>query len=104
MNAKAWRFDPLDTWFFREARPFGAATGGELSSVFPPPAHTVAADLELLNGQVTESFDRLIELVRRTDGADREAAKEHLLELLELVGNDDPAVLAARRALASALF
>jgi putative thioredoxin len=67
-------------------------------------AHTVAADLELLNGQVTESFDRLVELVRRTDGADREAAKEHLLELLELVGNDDPAVLAARRALASALF
>lgn len=67
-------------------------------------AHTVAADLELLAGQVPESFNRLIELVRRTQGADREAAKEHLLELLELVGNDDPMVLAARRSLASALF
>jgi putative thioredoxin len=67
-------------------------------------AHTVAADLELLDGQVTESFDRLIALVGRTAGAEREQAKEHLLELLELVGNDDPAVLAARRALANALF
>jgi putative thioredoxin len=67
-------------------------------------AHVVAADLELLDGQVTASFDRLIALVGRTEGADREAAKEHLLELLELVGNDDPTVLAARRSLANALF
>lgn len=67
-------------------------------------AHTVAADLELLAGQVTECFDRLVALVRRTDGADRDAAKDHLLELLDLVGNDDPRVLAARRALANALF
>ena len=67
-------------------------------------AHSVAADLELLAGQVTECFDRLIELVRRTDGADRDAAKDHLLELLDLVGNEDPRVLAARRSLANALF
>ncbi len=53
---------------------------------------------------MTESFDRLIALVGRTAGAEREQAKEHLLELLELVGNDDPAVLAARRSLANALF
>jgi CRISPR-associated protein Cmr3 len=50
MSAKAWRFEPLDTWFFREARPFGAATGGELSSVFPPPAHTVAGAVRTLIG------------------------------------------------------
>ena len=67
-------------------------------------AHTVAADLELLAGQVTECFDRLIALVGRTSGAEREAAKDHLLELLDLVGNDDPRVLAARRSLANALF
>ncbi|MCZ3389925.1 MAG: tetratricopeptide repeat protein [Actinomycetia bacterium] len=67
-------------------------------------AHTVAADLELLAGQVTECFDRLIALVRRTDGADRDSAKDHLLELLDLVGNDDPRVLAARRSLGNALF
>jgi putative thioredoxin len=67
-------------------------------------AHTVAADLELLASQVTECFDRLIALVRRTSGDDREAAKNHLLELLDLVGNEDPRVLAARRSLANALF
>ncbi len=67
-------------------------------------AHTVAADLELLAGQVTECFDRLIALVRRTSDADREMTKDHLLELLDLVGNEDPRVLAARRSLANALF
>jgi putative thioredoxin len=67
-------------------------------------ANTVAADLELLAGQVSECFDRLIALVGRTSGAEREAVKDHLLGLLELVGNEDPRVLAARRALANALF
>ncbi len=67
-------------------------------------AHTMAADLELLAGQVTECFDRLIALVRRTSDADREMTKDHLLELLDLVGNEDPRVLAARRSLANALF
>jgi putative thioredoxin len=46
----------------------------------------------------------LIALVQRTGDTDREAAKQHLLGLLELVGNDDPRVLAARRQLANALF
>jgi putative thioredoxin len=67
-------------------------------------AHTVVADLDLLAGDVQACFDRLIALVQRTSDADREAAKEHLLELLDLVGNDDPRVLEARRRLASALF
>ncbi|MEO8106649.1 MAG: tetratricopeptide repeat protein [Actinomycetes bacterium] len=67
-------------------------------------AHTLAADCELLAGDVEACFSRLIALIQRTSDTDREAAKQHLLELLELVGNDDPRVLAARRQLASALF
>ena len=63
-----------------------------------------AADLELLAGTPEAAFTRLVELVRRTAGDDREEAKAHLLDLLDLVGNDAPEVLAARRALASALF
>jgi putative thioredoxin len=63
-----------------------------------------AADLELLGGDPAAAFTRLVELVRRTSGDDREAVKRHLLELLDLVGNDAPEVLAARRQLASALF
>jgi putative thioredoxin len=65
---------------------------------------TRAADVELLNGEVDAAFNRLVDLVRRTSGDEREAAKVHLVELLDLVGNDDPRVLSARRALASALF
>jgi putative thioredoxin len=63
-----------------------------------------AADLELLAGTPEAAFTRLIDVVRQSSGEDREQAKAHLLELLELVGNDVPEVLAARRALASALF
>ena len=68
------------------------------------PAHLLAADFELLAGDVEACFARLIGLIQRTSDDDREAAKQHLLELLDLVGNDDPRVLAARRQLASALF
>jgi putative thioredoxin len=63
-----------------------------------------AADLELLSGDAAAAFARLVDLVRRTDGDERDAARAHLLELLDLVGNEVPEVLAARRALASALF
>jgi putative thioredoxin len=42
--------------------------------------------------------------VRRTAGDDRDAVRLRLLELFEVVGADDPRVVAARRALARALF
>ncbi|WP_295542549.1 type III-B CRISPR module-associated Cmr3 family protein [uncultured Thiohalocapsa sp.] len=46
-----WRFDPLDTWFFREARGFETSGHNELSSLFPPPARTVAGALRTLIGE-----------------------------------------------------
>ncbi len=67
-------------------------------------AQTLVADLDLLGGHVEDAFRRLIELVRRTTEADRDAARTHLIGLFGAVGNDDPRVLAARRDLASALF
>jgi CRISPR-associated protein Cmr3 len=45
-----WRFDPLDTWFFREARGFDTSGSNELSSLFPPPARTVAGAIRTLIG------------------------------------------------------
>jgi putative thioredoxin len=68
------------------------------------PAQTLVADLDLLGGDVDAAFDRLVELVRRTAGDDRNLAREHLLGLFAAVGNDDPRVLKGRQALASALF
>jgi putative thioredoxin len=67
-------------------------------------AQTLVADLDLLGGHVDDAFRRLVELVRRTAGDERDAARTHLIGLFAAVGNDDPRVQRARRDLASALF
>ena len=67
-------------------------------------AQTLVADLDLLGGHVDDTFDRLVELIRRTSDKERDAAREHLLGLFGAVGNDDPRVLRGRQNLASALF
>lgn len=67
-------------------------------------AQLLVADLDISGGHVQDAFDRLIELVRRLDGDDRELVRERLLELFTVVGATDPRVADARRALASALF
>jgi putative thioredoxin len=67
-------------------------------------AQTLAADLDLLGGHVDDAFGRLIDLVRRTSGDERDAARTHLIGLFAAVGNEEPRVLKARRDLASALF
>lgn len=67
-------------------------------------AQTAAADLELIQGDVEGAIARLVELVRRTGGDERSAARDHLVGLFELLGADDPRVRAGRTALANALF
>lgn len=67
-------------------------------------AQIQAADVDLVGGHVEDGFLRLIDLVRRTAGADRDAARTHLLELFEVVGSHDPRVQKARSSLMSALF
>ena len=67
-------------------------------------AQTLVADLDMLGGRVEDAFDRLVDVVRRTEGDDRNQAREHLLGLFAAVGNDDPRVLKGRQSLANALF
>jgi len=67
-------------------------------------AQMLVADLDVSGGHVEDAFDRLIALVRATSGDERELVRERLLELFTVVGIADPAVMVARRALASALF
>jgi len=67
-------------------------------------AQLLAADVELLSGQADEAYQRLVNVIRRTSGDDREKARLHLISLFNIAGPDDPAVAKARRALASALF
>ena len=58
----------------------------------------------MLSGSVDEAFDRVVAVVRRTSGDERDKARRHLLGLFETLPSDDPSVAKARRALASALF
>jgi len=67
-------------------------------------AQTMVADLDMLGGHVEDAFNRLVDLVRRTAGDERDRAREHLIGLFGAVGNDDPRVLRGRQNLASALF
>lgn len=46
-----WRFNALDSLFFREARPFDSIGGSELSSVFPPPTSTLAGAIRSAIGE-----------------------------------------------------
>ncbi|HEY8307411.1 MAG TPA: tetratricopeptide repeat protein [Lapillicoccus sp.] len=68
------------------------------------PAQILVADLDLLGGHVEDAFARLVDTVRATSGDERNQAREHLLELFEVVGSGDERVTAGRRALMSALF
>jgi putative thioredoxin len=67
-------------------------------------AQTLVADLDLAAGRVEDAFTRLVDLVRRTSGDDRDRARQHLLGQFAAVGNEDPRVLRGRQNLASALF
>jgi putative thioredoxin len=67
-------------------------------------AQGLAADIEVITGQAERAYARLVDLVRRGAGEDREKARAHLISLFSVAAPDDPAVAAARRALANALF
>lgn len=61
------------------------------------------ADAHAALGQWSQAFDGLISAIRANQGTDRERLRTHLIELFAIAG-EDPAVLGARSALASALF
>ncbi len=67
-------------------------------------AQLAAADVEVLSDRVDDAIARLVGLVRRTAGDEREAVRTRLLELFAVLDPEDPRVLTGRRALANALF
>lgn len=70
----------------------------------PIDAQLAAADAELAIGQPEAGFERLIGVIRRTSGEERNTVRLRLLELFETLGNTDPRVQKARRDLMTALF
>ena len=67
-------------------------------------AQTKVADVELASGRVEEAFNRLLGVVRRTSGDERERARKHLVSLFDLLPPNEPQVRKARSALSALLF
>jgi putative thioredoxin len=67
-------------------------------------AQFAAADVDMIAGNAAQAFARLVDLVVRTSGADRDRARMHLLGLFEAAGPEEPALAPARAALSRALF
>ena len=63
-----------------------------------------AADVEIASGLNKLAFDRLISLVKSSQGDEKKVVREHLLTLFALVDPSDPDLIAARKELASALY
>jgi putative thioredoxin len=69
-----------------------------------PEAQADAADLELAGGQAEQGFSRLLGVIGRTTGADRDKVRLHLISLFDLLPPGDPRVTKARGKLSSLLF
>lgn len=63
-----------------------------------------AADLGFADGDVDGALRRLLDLLGRSAGDERDAVRERLIDYFELLGPDDPRVAPARREMARALF
>jgi putative thioredoxin len=67
-------------------------------------AQTKVADIELAAGRIEEAFDRLLGVIRRTSGDERERARKHLVGLFDLLPPNEPLVKKARSSLSALLF
>lgn len=74
------------------------AAPGDIDAAF------AAADVQILNQDVSAAFERLTALVRSTSGDERTRVRTRLIELFELFDPADSEVVAGRRNLANALY
>jgi putative thioredoxin len=62
------------------------------------------ADIDMSQGHAGEAFDRLLGVIRRTSGDDKNKVRQHLVSLFELFPPGEPQVNKARATLSSLLF
>ena len=67
-------------------------------------AQLLAADCEFMSNEWEGAFNRLIECIVNNTGDVRNQVRDRLLELFDIVGPNDAAVIKGRTALANALF
>jgi putative thioredoxin len=62
------------------------------------------ADFEMASGDAEKAFDRLLAVIKRTSGAERNTVRLHLLDLFEVLSPDDERLKKARTQLTLLLF
>ena len=62
------------------------------------------ADFDMAGGDAEKAFDRVLGVIKRTSGPDRNKARLHLLDLFEILPPDDDRVKKARTQLTFLLF
>jgi putative thioredoxin len=67
-------------------------------------AQLLTADFAMASGDAEAAFDRVLAVVKRTSGAERNTARLHLLDLFEVLPPDDERVKKARTQLTLLLF
>jgi len=67
-------------------------------------AQLLAADWEMAKGDAERAFDRILAVVKRTSGEERNKARLHLLDLFEVLSPDDERLKKARTQLTLLLF
>jgi putative thioredoxin len=104
--------DPLaKSWLaqvnlIRRASSYDPATVSREAAASPNDADAQLrmADLLMANGDAEEAFDRVLGVIKRTSGAERNTARLHLLDLFEILPPNDSYVKKARTQLTLLLF
>src|SRR5262245_50770451 len=91
-------FQRVNSYDADAARRTAAAHPGDVD------AQIQVADIELSTGKAEDAFNRLLGVIRRTSGEDRNKARLHLISLFEVLPPRDPQVNKARGTLSSLLF
>jgi putative thioredoxin len=96
--ARVKLFQRVDSYDQAEARRDAAAHPDDVD------AQTRVADIDMALGRAEEAYDRLLGVIKRTSGEDRNKVRLHLVGLFELFPPRDPQVAKARATLSSLLF
>jgi putative thioredoxin len=91
-------FRRVNSYDQAQARKDAAAHPGDVD------AQIRVADIEMSLGNAEEAFDRLLGVIRRTAGDDRNKVRQHLVGLFDMFPPRDPRVSKARSTLSSLLF
>ena len=96
--ARVKLFQRVDSYDQAEARRDAAAHPDDVD------AQIRVADIDMALGRAEEAYDRLLGVIKRTSGEDRNKVRLHLVSLFELFPPRDPQVAKARATLSSLLF